>query len=110
MLVFLVGFIVAVVIPAVKEAELSLAVASARSAAVSFEAKNPGFSVKQIGYTVNDETVLLEPKTFYANGTAVKSPPELSAAILAALKNSVASKTNVTCATAANYEYCLQTG
>ena len=107
-MVFLVGFVVAVVIPAVKEAELSVAIASARTAISHFENQNPGLFITSLNYSFTDNTVHLDPQVYVrATGVRQRMPAELGQGMLLAIQSSVARQVNRTCATAANYNYCI---
>ncbi|MBI5036575.1 hypothetical protein HZC09_04480 [Candidatus Micrarchaeota archaeon] len=109
-LVFLVGFIVAVVIPTVKEAELSIAIASVRLAITGYEAENPDYFVTTLDYSVQENKVMLKPVVRSRDdGSNVPVPDALKNKIISRLKPIAPKLGPDNCAKASNYEYCVST-
>ena len=111
-LVFLVGFVIAVVLPSIKEAEMTLALASAAVGAQSFESENPQYLITEINYTVFENTVTFHPKTYLKNATLpttplAQPPAGLSKKILDAVQSSVAHEKEGACVKGANNKYCV---
>lgn len=107
--VFLVGFVVAVLVPSLQEAELSYALAGMRSKAVEYEAAHPELRLTVLNYSVQDGFVRIEPKVYNRSADAyVPVPQELRDAMLSGIHALAPSLgVNGTCANTSNYEYCM---
>ncbi|MDP2717426.1 MAG: hypothetical protein Q8P02_01650, partial [Candidatus Micrarchaeota archaeon] len=66
-LVFLVGFIVSVLVPSVREGEVSVALASARAGALNYTAMHPDVRLLALNYSVQGDRVTLDPQVFNAS-------------------------------------------
>lgn len=108
-LVFLVGFIVSVLVPSVREGEVSVALASARAGALNYTAAHPDVRLLALNYSVQGDRVTLEPQVYNASlGGEIAPPDGLSASMLAAIARlSPGSAADGTCAYLSNYDYCV---
>ncbi len=109
--VFLVGFIVAVLVPALQAAELSYAVAGARAQAVAYEANHSELRLLTINSTVlqSEGRVFLNVTVYNRSSDALVAAPQgMKDAMLAGIHR-LAPNMGVdgTCANTSNYEYCF---
>lgn len=106
-LVFLVGFIVAVLVPSVREAEISVALSAARQ---GFLDAAPGDArLLALNYSVQEETVWLDPRAVNrSTGGALVLSPELRVGVLDGIQRlSPGQARNDSCAFTSNFNYCL---
>ncbi|MBI2445495.1 hypothetical protein HYV43_03855 [Candidatus Micrarchaeota archaeon] len=107
--VFLVGFIVAVLVPALQESELSYAIASVRSQAVAYGAAHPDLRLTVLNYSVQDGRVLIDAQVYNrSSDSLVATPLGLKAAMVAGIHAlAPSSGFDGACANTSNYEYCV---
>lgn len=108
--VFLVGFIVAVMVPTLQQGEISYALAGARSAAVQYTAEHPELRLTVLNYTVQGDRVLLDPKVYNrSSGFLLVAPPQEMKGLMLAGIHALAPSLGFdgTCANTSNYEYCM---
>ncbi len=107
--VFLVGFIVAVMVPTLQQGEISYALAGARSAAVQYTAAHPELRLTVLNYSVQGDRVLLDPKVYNrSSGGLVAPPAEMNGLMLAGIHALAPSLgMDASCANTSNYEYCM---
>ncbi len=107
--VFLVGFIVSVLVPSLQTAEISYALAGARTGAVGYEANHSDLRLTRMNYSVDKDQVVLN-LTVYDRSTDrnVVTPQGLKDAMLAGI-HSLAPSYGLTgsCANTSNYQYCV---
>ncbi len=108
-LVFLVGFIVGVLVPSVREAEVSVALASARAGALNYTALNPSVRLLTLNYSIAGDQVALLPQVRNVSLDADVAPPDgLVVFMVAAMQRlSPAEAHNGTCAFLSNFDYCV---
>jgi hypothetical protein len=109
-LVFLVGFIVGVLVPSVRDGEVSVALASARSGALNYSANHADIRLLTLNYSVvAADQILLRPQVRNASSGVVLVPPaEMVASMVAAIQRLAPSGVaNGSCAFLSNYDYCV---
>ena len=109
--VFLVGFIVAVLVPSLQTAEISYALAGARAQAVAYEANHSELRLLTINSTVrqNEGQVLLNVTVYNRSSDALVPPPQgLKDAMLAGIHRLAPNMgVSASCVNTSNYEYCF---
>jgi len=107
--VFLVGFIVAVMVPTLQQGEISYALAGARTKAIEYEAAHPQLRLTVLNYTVEGDRILLDPRVYNrSSGRSMKAPAEMKVVMLQGI-HALAPSLGVDgqCANTSNYEYCM---
>ncbi|MBI4360895.1 hypothetical protein HY572_03950 [Candidatus Micrarchaeota archaeon] len=106
-IVFLVGFIVAVLVPSVRQAEISVALSSARQGFL--DASSPDARLLSLNYSVQEDTVWLDPQVINrSTGGPLALSAVLSAGMLDGVQKLSPSQTrNESCAFTSNFAYCL---
>ncbi|MBI5226789.1 hypothetical protein HY994_06190 [Candidatus Micrarchaeota archaeon] len=107
--VFLVGFIVAVLVPSLQTAEITYALAGARTAAVGYETNQTDIRLTRMNYSVDHDQVRLVLTVYNRSADAnIAAPQGLKDAVLSGIH--VLAPTygvNGSCANTSNYEYCV---
>ena len=106
----IVGFTVAVMVPASRELEFGIALAASRAALLNYAASHPEVGFASVGYTVQGRTVTLNPLVYDARTAEPTTMPDgMKADLRSALQSVLAPSRQAegNCAQANNYEYCV---
>ncbi|GEM_PF-2964359 len=109
--VFLVGFIVSVLVPALQTAEISYALAGVRAQAVGYEADHSDLRL----LTINSTVLQAEGRVFFnvtvynrSSDALVAAPQGMTDAMLAGIHRLAPNMgVSASCANTSNYEYCF---
>jgi len=112
-LAILIGFVIAVMIPALREGELNIALSAARNSAEQFATANSSLYFTSLNYSIDGTKVKIKPSVYsYYNGN-VFFPPEAKLLVLNAIRKAISPSSpeltpTATSFPAVNYEYFVE--